>query len=99
MYSLLALILPVVLSVRSPVDTKVNPVPTILLVLTFPPVMLPVAEINPPVSILPPVIFALTDTVPPSTLPPVTLPVADTTPPVKTLPPVTFAVTETVVPV
>ena len=65
----------------------------------LPLVILPVAEINPPVSTLPPVTFALTDTVvpvcvvaltlaPPKMLPPVILPVEDINPPVNKLPPV-----------
>ena len=63
--------------------------------------MLPVADINPPVRMLPPVILAVTLTVvpvcvvaltlaPPKMLPPVMLPVADINPPVRMLPPVTL---------
>ena len=85
-------------------------VPTMLVPDRLPPVMLPVAEINPPVSILPPVILADTLTVvpvcvvaltlaPPNTLPPVMLPVADINPPVRTLPPVTLPVALAVPPV
>ena len=59
MYSLLALILPVVLSVKSPVDINVKPVPTTVLEITLPPVMLPVALINPPVNTFPPVTLPL----------------------------------------
>ena len=61
--------------------------------------MLPVADINPAVSKLPPVMLAVTETVvpvcvvaltlaPPNTLPPVMLPVADINPAVSKLPPV-----------
>ena len=67
----------------------------------LPPVMLPVALINPAVKILPPVTLAVTDTVvpvcvvaltlaPPRMLPPVMLPVAEINPPVNKLPPVTL---------
>ena len=59
---------------------------------------LPVADINPPVKILPPVMLAalviveVADINPPvKILPPVMLAVADTNPPVSRLPPVMFA--------
>ena len=63
-----------------------SPAIVMLPALTLPPVMLPVALTSPPVSKLPPVTFALTDTVvpvcvvaltfaPPNMLPPVILPV------------------------
>ena len=65
----------------------------------FPTVALPAADINPPVSKLPPVMLAVTETVvpvcvvaltlaPPRMLPPVMLPVADINPAVNKLPPV-----------
>ena len=91
-------------------DTGNKLLSTFPLTLKLPAVILPVAEIKPTVSILPPVMFALTETVvpvcvvaltlaPPKILPPVILPVADISPPVDTLPPVILAVTDTVVPV
>ena len=72
--------------------------------LTLPALTLPVAEINPPVNKLPPVTFAVTETVvpvcvvaltlaPPNMLPPVMLPVAEINPPVNKLPLVVLAVT------
>ena len=51
--------LPVGTRFNAPVLVIVIPVPTILLVLTLPPVMLPAAEINPPVNKLPPVTLPL----------------------------------------
>ena len=70
------------------------------------PITLPVAEINPPVNKLPPVMFAVTETVvpvcvvaltlaPPNMLPPVILPVADIKPPVNKLPLVILPVVDT----
>ena len=75
-------------------DTGNKLLNTLPLTLKFPPVIVPVALINPPVNTLPAVMFALTDTVvpvcvvaltlaPPSTLPAVMLPVADINPPVR----------------
>ena len=80
--------LPVALRFNAPVDRKVVPVPDIILVLTLPPVTLPLA-LTVPALIAEDVII----------LPPVTLPVELIRPPVNTFPPVTFALTDTVVPV
>ena len=57
-------------------------------IVIFPPVILPVADINPPVNKLPPVMLAAL----------VIVEVADINPPVNTLPPVTLAVTDTTLP-
>ena len=75
-------------------ELKLNPA-----AFKLPLIILPVADSNPPVRMLPPVTFALTDTVvpvcvvaltlaPPKIFPPVILPVADINPPVNKLPPV-----------
>ena len=84
---LLTDILPVALNDNAPVDLTVTPVPTKLLVLTLPPVTLPVAETMPVVNKLPaptlPVVVVI-------------LPVAFTKPVMVKLPtdvlPVTFIV-------
>ena len=86
-------------------DTGSKLLSTFPLTLKLPAVMLPVAEINPPVNKLPPVTFAVTDTVvpvcvvaltfaPPNTLPAVILPVAEINPPVKKLAAVLLPVLE-----
>ena len=80
--------LPVALRFNAPVDRIVVPVPDIILVLTLPPVMLPLA-LTVPALIAEEVMM----------LPPVTLPVELISPPVNILPPVTLALTLTVVPV
>ena len=76
MFLLFTVMLPLGTNANVPVDVIVTPVPTILLVLTLPPVTFPVALTWPVVV----------------TLPPDTLPVAATCPPVTKLPPVTFPV-------
>ena len=55
-------------------------------------VIVDVAEINPPVKILPPVMLAVTETTAPRWLVPVTVPVADIRPLVSKLPLVTLPV-------
>ena len=69
----------------------------------LPPVMLPVAVINPPVDRLAPVMLPLADTTVPNKLEPVMVDVADIRPPVNRLPPemlaaVTLPVTDTTAP-
>ena len=62
-----------------------NPV-LLLVVISAAAVVLPVAEINPPVSTLPPVMLALALTTVPNKLELVTVPVDDTVPAVRMLP-------------
>ena len=91
-----------------PLTLTTEPVSDVALTLappsTLPPVMLPTAEIAPPVEILPVIILPVELIIPPvSILPPVTLPVTDTEVPVcvvastrappSTLPPVMLPVT------
>ena len=72
----------------APVKLPPDPPATIKL----PPVMLPVAEISPPVRMFPPVMLPVALAVPPvSKLPPVIVPVELTKPPVRMLPPVMLA--------
>ena len=98
MYVLLTTMFPVALRFNAPVDRIVVAVPTMVLVLTLPPVTLPLALTEPAdiaadVIMLPPVTFALTETVEPVNA------VAFTLAPPNTLPPVMLPVTLTVVPV
>ena len=85
--------------VREPTDVMLGcaavvNVPEMFVPDKLPPVILPVALINPLVKMLPPVTLPLADTTDPNTLEPVTVPVAETSPLASKLPPVILPIIE-----